>query len=153
MNIEIVRYQQRLDYLFKQTTLFPDNIELQSHWARYLCILVSGYLEISVRVIYTKYARTKSVSYVANFVDDQLRNFQNPKMEKILELTRSFSPQWESELRIATEGEIKDAVDSIVANRHQIAHGENVGITYARIQKYYQNAVKVIEMLDKQCNG
>ena len=44
-NIEVIRYQQRLDDLFKKIVAFAEDIELQSHWARYLCILVSGFLE------------------------------------------------------------------------------------------------------------
>jgi len=151
-NIEIVRYQQRLDNLFNRIAIFWEDIELQSHWARYLCILTSGFLEVSVRAIYAQYATTKAAPYIANFVDSQLKGFQNPKMEKILELTRMFNPEWEERLKTATEGELKDAVDSIVANRNKIAHGESVGITYARIHRYYENAVKVVELIDNQCN-
>ena len=72
-------------------------------------------------------------------------------MEKIASLAGSFSPQWESELRIATEGELKDAVDSIVANRNRIAHGEDVGITYGRVHEYYKRIVHVVELVERQC--
>lgn len=150
-NIEAVRYKQRLDELFKKTTAFSEDPELQSHWAKYLCILVSGFLETSVREIYSQYAKNKAAPFVANYVEGQLSGFQNPKMEKILQLTRSFSPQWESDLRKATEGELKDAVDSIVENRNKIAHGESVGITYVRIHRYYQSAIKVIELIENLC--
>ncbi|MFQ5949777.1 MAG: HEPN domain-containing protein [Nitrospiria bacterium] len=150
--IEIVRYQQRLDRLFKQIEAFSGDAELQSHWARYLCVLVSGFLENSVRAIYRQYSRKKAAPYVANYVDAQLKGFQNPKMEKILELTKLFSSEWESELRSVTQGEPKDAVDSIVANRHRISHGEFVGVTFTRICDYYKNAIKVIELIEKQCD-
>jgi hypothetical protein len=113
---------------------------------------VSGFLESSVRAIYSQYAITKAEPKVANFVESELKSFQNPKMERILELTRSFSPQWEEHLRNSTEGELKDAVNSIVANRNRIAHGEDVGITYARIQYYYQKAIRVIELIENQCS-
>ncbi len=150
-NNEALRYQQRLDNLFKQIATFSGDVELQSHWARYLCVLVSGFLEVSIRAIYGQYARNKASHYVANFVESELKGFQNPKMEKILELTKSFSPTWADELKIVTDGELKDAVDSIVAVRNNIAHGQNVGITYTTIKNYYQNVVKVIEMLENQC--
>jgi hypothetical protein len=51
-----------------------------------------------------------------------------------------------------TDGEIKDAVDSIVANRHLIAHGESCNISFERLKKYYGSAVKAIELLESQCN-
>jgi len=151
-NIEIVRYQQRLDRLFKQIADFSENIKLQSDWAKYLCVLVSGYLETSVRLTYSQYAKEKAAPYVANFVEGKLKRFQNPNMANILELTRLFSPEWEKSLKKITEGELKDAVDSIVINRHKIAHGESVGITYIRIKNYYKNAIKVVEIINNQCN-
>lgn len=73
-------------------------------------------------------------------------------MGKILELVGSFNPEWEAELRAAVEGQLKDAVDSIVANRHRIAHGESVGLTFVRIKEYYRNALEVLEVIDQQCN-
>lgn len=150
-NQSIVSYKQRLDNLFAQIKGVAGDPELQSHWAMYLCVLTSGFLETSVRQIYGLYASNKAAPNVANFVKDKLEGFQNPNMEKILELTRSFSQEWETRLRAATEGEIKDDVDSIVANRHNIAHGRSVGITYIRMKNYYDNALKLIDLIDEQC--
>ena len=150
-NIEVVRYQQRLDVLFEKVKDISD-LELQSHWARYLCILVSGYLETSVRAIYSEYTSKRADENVANYVSSRLGSFQSPRMGNILELTRAFSLQWAEELENATEGELKESVDSIVANRHNIAHGRDVGISYVTIREYYQNAVKVIELIEDQCS-
>ncbi|HSL03107.1 MAG TPA: HEPN domain-containing protein [Nitrospiraceae bacterium] len=144
--------QQRLDNIFSQVSSFSGDAELQSHWARYLCILVSGFLETSVQHIYIEYSKKRSASDVAGYVERRLKQFQNPQMKKILDLTGSFNPAWREALKVATEGQTKDAVDSIVANRNTIAHGESVGITYSRIKEYYQNALKVIELIDRQCN-
>jgi len=146
-NREIARYQQRLDDLFDKIKDIQD-IELQSHWARYLCILVSGYIETSVRLIYSDYVKNKANQNVVNFVSSKLENFQNPNMNKILDLTGDFNSQWKIDLENATGGELKDSVDSIVSTRHNIAHGRNVGIGYIAIRKYYQNAIKVIELID-----
>ena len=151
-NKEIIRYQQRLDKLFDKIKDIQD-IELQSHWARYLCILVSGYIETSIRSIYIEYARKRADSNIADFVSNTLKDFRSPNMNKILDLVHDFNPQWEVELKNFTDGELKDSVDSIVSTRHNIAHGRNVGISYVTIKKYYQNAIKVIELIDAQCNS
>ena len=145
-------YQQQLDDLFEKISLFSNDLELQSHWAKYLCVLVSGYLEISVSAIYWEYAKNMSAPNVANFIDTHLKNFQNPNMEKILNLTRQFSQDWADSLQGNIQGEIKDSIDSIVANRHNIVHGRSVGITYARIKCYYKNAIRLICLIAKQCN-
>lgn len=151
-NREIISNKQKLDNLFKKITAFSADTDLQSHWARYLCILVSGFLETSVRIIYREYAKSKATPQVANFVEGKLEDFQNPKMEKILQLTGLFSKEWANELRLETEGELKDAVDSIANNRNQIAHGGSVGISYSQIKSYYDRAIEVIELIENQCS-
>ncbi|GAF83742.1 unnamed protein product [marine sediment metagenome] len=72
-------------------------------------------------------------------------------MGKILDLTRAFNPQWANQLEAATEGQLKDAVNSVVANRNQIAHGRDVGITYVRIKNYYEDVVEVVDLIEKMC--
>ena len=149
--LEAVRYKQRLDNLFKQISAFSGNPELQSQWARYLCVLVSGFLEVSICATFNQFVRNSASPQVANFVKRELDGFQNPKMGKIIELTRAFNPEWANELETATEGELKDAVNSIVANRHNIAHGRDVGITYTHIKNYYEDAIKVVDRIEKIC--
>ena len=149
--LEAVRYKQRLDNLFGQISVFSGNPELQSQWARYLCVLVSGFLETSICAIYGEFARRTASPYVANFVKYELGSFQNPKMGKILDLTRAFNPQWANQLEVATEGQLKDAVNSVVANRIQIAHGRDVGITYARIKGYYEDVIQVVNLIEGMC--
>lgn len=152
-NREVVRYKQELDALFTKISSFPEDAEIRSHWARYLCIRVSGFLEVAVRSIYSKYAKDKAAPFVANYIEKQLSSFQNPNMEKILNVSRAFNPEWADTLEKIVEGEIKDSIISIVATRHKIAHGDNVGITYAKMQGYYKNAVKLVELLEQQCDS
>jgi hypothetical protein len=152
-NKEVVRYKQQLDALFAKISKLPqDDPEIQSHWARYLCIRVSGFLEISISAIYRQYTKDKSAPFVANYVESQLKNFQNPNMDKILRLVRSFNSLWEEELSEKTKDEIKDSIDSIVALRNSIAHGGNSVITYSKIKGYYTNTIKLVELIEQQCN-
>lgn len=149
----VSRRQARLDSVFAKVASLPaGDIELQSHWARYLCILVSGFMEASVREIYAEYAANKASPNVANYVADALKRFQNPNMERILQVTGAFSKSWEDDLRRATEGDLRDAVDSIVAVRHQIAHGESGGITVVRMKEYYARCLKILQMIDAHCS-
>lgn len=145
------QYKIQLDHLFEYAKSLSGEPERQSDWSKYLCVLVSGFLEVSIREIYSVYAVTKASPLVANFVEDHLREFQNPKMDKIVVLTRRFSPKWADSLEKATLGELKDAVDTIVANRHKIVHGESVGISYVRISNYYKNVNKVLDLIRAQC--
>ncbi len=47
----------------------------------------------------------------------------------------------------------KDAIDSIMSNRHLIAHGGNSGITLTRVNQYLDKCVEVIDFIETQCQG
>ena len=151
MNQEVWRYRQRLDGLFERTGEIAD-LELQAHWARYLCVLTSGFLEVSVRVLFSQYARGASAPAVAKFVEERLKDFQSAKMNSICSLTRQFNAAWADQLELDTAGELKDAVDSIVANRHLIAHGRDVGISHAQMKDYYDRAIRVVDLIRVWCD-
>lgn len=146
--LEIHKQKQRLDGLFAQARKLPE-AEIQSHWSRYLCILVSGFLENSVEDCLTGYCTKRSDQAVANFVSAKLSSFQNPSMSKILDLFGSFNPQWKTAIEDATQGQLSDSVNSIVGNRNRIAHGESVSLSMGSLQNYYNDAAKVVEILQQ----
>lgn len=85
LNIEIVQLKNRIDHVFSQVAALPPNdFELRSHWARYLCILVSGFIEKSVHSLLIDVASNQSSPIIARFVRNKVTDLQNPKMEKIL---------------------------------------------------------------------
>lgn len=144
--------KQQLDELFKRVDRFRDDFELQNHWARYLCVLVSGFIEDSVRSLLLEYVTAAAAPNVKSYVAEQLRYFTNAKMDSILTLVGHFNRAWAEQLRLATEGELKDAVDSIIARRHEIAHGKSSGLSYVYMRDYYDRAVVVIEKIEQLCN-
>ncbi|MCG8348560.1 MAG: MAE_28990/MAE_18760 family HEPN-like nuclease, partial [Chloroflexales bacterium] len=148
---ELQRQRDQLDNLFKKVSGLQGDLELQAHFARYLCILVSGFLENAIITIYSTYAHDKAAPNVANYVETQLGRSQNPNMERILQVSGAFNPQWRSDIENNLPGEVKDSVNSIVNTRNQIAHGESTGITYITIKNYYDNALKLIDFLRRQC--
>jgi hypothetical protein len=148
--VEITRQRQRLDDLFQKAKSLPDP-EIQSHWSRYLCVLVSGFLENSVRITYAEYARSRADISVADFVESRLRQFQNPKMGTIVDLAGGFSQEWRKRLENDTKGRLGESVNSIVDNRHKIAHGESVGLTLHTLLQYYGDALKVVDLVRQQC--
>ncbi len=147
---EIQRQKQRLDELFNSAWKLPE-VELQSHWSRYLCILVSGFLENSVELCLSEYSKKRSDSATANFVSAKLRGFQNPKMSAITDLLGAFKPEWRLELEEATQGQLSDSINSIVGNRNRIAHGESVSLSMSSLKAYYNDATTVVAVLEKIC--
>jgi hypothetical protein len=150
-NIEAVRYKHRLDALFKKAKEITD-LEIQAHWSRYLCILVSGFLEVSIPAIFADYAKNKSSPNVYNFVAKRL-DLSPLKMEGILQLTFSFSKKWGEKLDKETQDGIKDSINSIFANRNLLAHGSDTGISYQMISSWYKDAVKLLDKLESICES
>ncbi|MCU0496992.1 MAG: HEPN domain-containing protein [Anaerolineae bacterium] len=157
MNTNVRSHQNRLDNLFKKFEVFnqlksPEAEEIKAHWSRYLCVLVSGFVEFALIEIYTDYAIRRSTSKVANYVSQQLEGFQNPKMQKVLTLAGSFSAQWREEIEKASNFEqFKIALDYVIDKRNKIAHGELDNVTYGTLKNNYQTIKTLITFIDDQC--
>jgi hypothetical protein len=147
---DVVRYEDRLDALFAKTGILQDD-ELRADWARYLCVLTCGYVEAAVCAIFSEFASKKSAPAIARFVHKKLEKFCSPKHGSIIALASVFSVEWAEQLRANTLGEIKDHVDSLVANRHLIAHGRDSNVTIARVSEWFGSAKKLVRALEAQC--
>ena len=142
---EVFRLKQQLDATFKRAKRVGQDLELQADFARYLCVLVSGYIERAVVALVREHAQQKGAPTLQRFVEQQTKTFANPKVVRVQELLGSFDQNWQQDLKDSLDDEQRDAVNSIVALRNTIAHGGSVGLTYSNIRKYYQQAQHVID--------
>lgn len=153
MNSYILSHRQRIDNLFKKVASISDPSD-QSEWSKYLCVLVSGFIEESLRVMLEEYTSKHSAPNIQNFVEKQIESITNCKTSRILEVLRKFSQSWaddfsnQIQVRSSKPDEIKESIDSVISNRHAIAHGRNVGITYTRMSNYYNSIKIAVEILD-----
>lgn len=146
-NSRVHQSYQRLQHAFKLVDSLPAEPEVRSHYARYLCVLCSGFIEVAIRTIFVDYARRTAVT-TSDYVSRQLRGFRNPKSEEITQIIIAFDKTWSETFIREVDGAPSDSINSIVDNRNQIAHGENVGISYHTIKEYHDNAMKVIRLID-----
>jgi hypothetical protein len=143
----ISRLKQRLDSTFSRAPLSNHDIEIQADFAKYLCILVSGYLENAIIALIVGYSEKRSAPEVASYVERQLDRWTNPNTEKICQLFGSFSPDWRTKIEGFLVDYKKDSINSLVALRHKIAHGESVGTTMSQVKGYYNATNEVVEFL------
>src|SRR5579862_277787 len=132
-NVEIVKQVQRLHAIMANAIASTTDIELRSHWARYICVLSAGLLENALAEVYIEHVTRTSSGPTSSYARSRLTTIQNPKADKFLEVARCFNPMWAKALEdyMADNGR-KDAINSIMAARHQIAHGKNSNITYVQ---------------------
>ncbi len=148
---EVTRLKQRLDATFQRVAGIGSDVELQSDFARYLCVLVSGYLESAVAELVLEHARRSGSPSLQRFVERNTRRFTNANTERLQNLLGSFDPDWRQTLESFLVDELKDAVNSIVDLRNSIAHGGSVGLTYQRIADYYARVQRVVDRIADLC--
>ena len=89
--------------------------------------------------------------FVSNYVSKQIKGITNLNNERILQLLGSFDSKWRTVVEQKISDAQKDAIDSIVANRHNIVHGRSVGITITRVKNYYLSILSVISTIESDC--
>ena len=127
------------------------NIELVGHWGRYLCVLTAGFLENALREVYSEFVRNAASPQVASFATKRLEDISNPKARRFIETAHSFDPIWASDLEsfLNEDGERRrNAIDSIMSNRHRIAHGEGAQVSVGRVREYLPWCIQVGEFIE-----
>ncbi|WP_355605919.1 MAE_28990/MAE_18760 family HEPN-like nuclease [Xanthomonas cannabis] len=135
-----------LDATFERANrIDPSELELRADFARHLCVLVSGFLDQSIKRFTTEYVEKRASPTVARYVNQSITNLTNLKSSKLVNHLCSIDESWKSALDILVAEERKDAIDSLVTLRHGIAHGKPGDVTLARVANYYKEIIKVID--------
>ena len=154
-NREIARQLQRLKDLIKRTTdACGDNPEAQSDWAKYICVLSAGLIENALKEIYIEYAYRTVSEPVARFASSHISPIRNPKTDKFIEIAAAFKEEWKIELEnfVTLDGR-GDALDSLINQRHLIAHGKerDSHLSIVQVKEYLEKTIEVIEFVENQC--
>ena len=118
-------------------------------------MLAAGLLESSIREIYGEFVINSSSPQVAKYAATALDNIHSPRASRFVQVAAAFSREWGQSLEEyvnASDGERRNAIDSIMNNRHQIAHGRNTSISVVRVKGYLDKAVDVIDFIESQCS-
>lgn len=148
---EVDRLKKRLDATFDRISQVSQDLELQSDFARFLCVLVSGFLEMAVKALIQEHTRQSGAATIQKYVEQKTRNFSNANAGKLINLLNSFDAEWGRQLECFLVDEFKDAVDSVVNLRNQIAHGGSVGVTYQSVLNYYYRIIRVVNYIADIC--
>lgn len=144
-------HQQRIDAVFQRVSGLDENPELQADLAKYLCVLVAGFIEKSMSDIAKEHAKSNGSPTLQKYVESGVKRFTNANAEKVLQFFGSFSTEWRNDMETFIVDERKSALDSIYTMRNNIAHGENVDLTYRRMVDYYAAVKQIITKAQCMC--
>jgi len=148
---EVSRRKQQLDATFGRAATTSHDAELQADLARYLCVLVSGFLEQAVVELLLEHTRTRAGKTVHQYAETTLRHFTNPNAQRLVDLLARFHADWRKDIEVFLVDERKDAVNSIISLRNAIAHGQPIEVTVNRVRRYYDAIQTVVERIANLC--
>lgn len=119
--------------------------ELRADFARHLCILVSGFLDQTIKNFTIEYVKKRASPHVTHYVSGSIKNLTNLKSTKLSTHLLSFDESWRVDIEALISDERKEAIDSLVTLRHGIAHGRPGDVSLARVKSYYGEIIKVVQ--------
>lgn len=143
---EVARRRQQLDATFAKIDGAGLSAELTAHYSRYLCVLVSGFAEQSIKELVAQYCRQRSSSQIQRFAGKQMARFRNIDLEKLKQVLESFDTAWWLSLSERRPDELS-ALGSVATVRNGVSHGSDSGITLATIKQYYTQISVIMEDL------
>lgn len=132
--------------------------EIQSHLAKYLCVLCSGYIEVAVKEIVCGYCNECTNETVSRYIDQTWRVSRSMNSRTIIEILGNLNKDWGNQIKAwFYEGseQKKDKIDKLVDWRNKISHGDaqNVNqISLMNIKEYYDTSNLLLKKIEEILN-
>lgn len=127
--------------------------EIKSYLAKFLTVFICGIYEELIETIINEWVSKLNCLEVGSFMSKKIKfSFQNPKYKKIKELLDDLSEKWGNYFKENINQKSIDALESIVNQKNNIAHGVDSTITITDIEKYYKDSLIIIKITEKIIN-
>ena len=149
---EVELRRRRIDAVFSRAVSLAehsDAAQLQADFARHLCVLVSGFVERSVVDLVLAYADDKTARQVLSLLDASLRRVSNLDTERVLQVVGSLDAGWRQRLEAFITDQHRQALNSVVGLRNDIAHGGGGSLSLGQVQRYWVSVQEVIEEVER----
>lgn len=153
------KFEHRLNNLFETEISGSDDsisgdLSLQSDWAKYLCVLVSGYLEQGIKEIMIEYASKCASPNISRYIDRSWPNSKNMKFEAIKDILEKCDENWSIKFEewIKENDTRKDHLNSLVKWRNEISHGNDTntnGVTRNTVKERWETAKKIVKKVEE----
>lgn len=146
------KYKSRISSLFETYDKVIDPAE-QAHSAKYLAVLVSGYLEQAIKEVLLHYTSQGTRSQISRYVEKTWPISRNMKTDNIDTILNQFDSSWSDEFKTWLEhnDKRKSHINSIVEWRNSIAHGQEsntTGVTLVSVRTAFTTIVSLVTLID-----
>lgn len=127
-----------------------DDEEVKSSLLKLLCVRTAGLLEVFLKTRISTYANGKVPKEINHFMTAKFKDITNLKASKFLDVLTSFSNEWADAFTayLNDHEQEKASLDSVIAQRHSIAHGQSSSINRSSMFQYYEDVNRIISFLD-----
>ena len=158
---ERVRYRDRIKNLVANPPTSSEGIgselEMQAHWAKYTCVLISGFIEQAVKEIILEHTSANAAPRIRKYIEGTWPNSKNMRSDAIREILDHLDPRWSDQYDawVKTE-ERKKEINEIIKWRNYIAHGKesNTGnVTLGSVSTKFQIACQLVDFIEALPNN
>ena len=152
------RYRKRIAHMLASPPIFggeaSSSIEGQAQWAKYVCVLVSGFIEQAMKEILISYSSRKSAPAVHRYIEKTWPSSKNMNVGAIAEILGKFDQSWEVSFLdwLNASIERKATINNIITWRNNIAHGNEsntTGVTMSSVKNGFSCACKLVEFVEE----
>ncbi|MFA0018846.1 HEPN domain-containing protein [Vibrio splendidus] len=147
------KYRSRIDDLLKSYVAEDSSPEAQAHNAKYLAVLVSGYLEQAVKELLLQYASQGSRRQISRYVEETWPISKNMNTENIKTILGQFNSNWSDNFLewLKDKDDRKNDINSVVSWRNSIAHGQESktnGVTLVSVRRAFSTISELVSFID-----
>lgn len=146
------KYRSRITALFKSYGE-DSSIESQAHSAKYLAVLVSGYLEQAIKELLLHYASEGARPQISRYVRETWPISRNMSADNIKDILFQFNESWSEQFVtwLSQQESRKSHINSIVSWRNSIAHGQEsntTGVTLISVSAAFATIKELVSLIE-----
>lgn len=146
------RYKSRITSLLATFEKEADP-EYQAHNAKYLAVLVSGYLEQAIKELLLHYVSQGSRQQISRYVENTWPISKNMNTGNINSLLNHFNTTWSDKFMswLEQEESRKGHINSIIEWRNSIAHGQEsntTGVTLVSVRNAFSTVTSLVLFIE-----
>lgn len=131
----------------------PDDPEEQSHWAKYLSVLISGYLEQSIKEVLLEFTASHDAVKLGHYIKATWPESRNMKTSNIKDILEHFEHSWGEAFIVwlAANEQYKSEINSLIGSRNDVAHGKEANTTNVTLRSTrtrLEIAFQVVDFLE-----